>query len=86
MSSETLNVRLRILLKENENSTFSVRDIPLMSCVTELNEYFLNNYKDDLVTAADNSFKIGYFGERYQKFTIQSSIQLMWNNLCTGKC
>lgn len=74
MAVETLNVRLQVLLKEN--STFSLCNVPLMSSVTELKEYVLNYCKDELVLAADSLFQIGYFGERNQKFTIQSSVQL----------
>ena len=48
--------------------------MPLFDSV--LKEYLLERYREELLPAADTSFRLGYFGDGNMKFSITSEIQL----------
>ena len=50
--------------------------MPLFDSVRGLKEYLLERYSEELLPAADTSFRLGYFGDGNMKFSITSEIQL----------
>ena len=77
-STSTVNICLRVLKEKNKNSSQSyfLREVPLFDSVRGLKEYLLERYREELLPAADISFRLGYFGDGNMKFSITSEIQL----------
>ena len=77
-STSTVNICLHLLKEKSKNSSHSyfLREVPLFDSVRGLKEYFLERYREELLPAADTSFRLGYFGDRNIKFSITSEIQL----------
>ena len=50
--------------------------MPLFDSVRGLKESLLERYIEELLPAADTSFRLGYFGDGNMKFSITSEIQL----------
>ena len=78
ISTSTVNICLRVLKEKNKNSSQSyfLREVPLFDSVRGLKEYLLERCREELLPAADTSFRLGYFGDGNMKFSITSEIQL----------
>lgn len=74
----TINVCLRVLKEKNKSKydAYFLRGVPLFDSVKRLKEYLLERCKDDMRPASDTTFRLGYYGEGHQKFSITSEVQL----------
>ncbi|KAJ7394529.1 SUMO1 sentrin specific peptidase 1 [Desmophyllum pertusum] len=74
----TINVCLRVLKEKNKSKydAYFLRGVPLFDSVKRLKEYLLERCKDDMWPASDTTFRLGYYGEGHQKFSITSEVQL----------
>ena len=76
-STSTVNICLSVLKEKNKNSSQSYfLQVPLFDSVRDLKDYLLERYREELLPAADTSFRLGYFGDGNMKFSVTSEIQL----------
>ena len=74
----TVNVCLRVLKENNKfkYDSYCLRGVPSFDNVKSLKKYLLERCRDDMRPASDTTFRMGYYGEKHQKFSITSEVQL----------
>ena len=75
MDGGTINVCLQVLKENNKSKyvSYCLRGVPLFDSVKR---HLLERCRDDMRPASDTTFRMVYYGERHQKFSITSEVQL----------